>query len=351
MKVKKVETNVILSLFVLAGLIGAFSLAIAGDLEPSAPPGPTMKTLDEVEPRIPIHKSDLPLTINVPGSYYLVEDANSPPTAITVNADNVTIDLMGYSLIGPGKTSGTNYGIFMSGRKNVEIRNGTIRRFSTYGIYENNSSGNGHRVIDVRVFSNGDSGIWLEGSSHLIRGCAATDNYIGIGINGGIGCTITNNTVYANSFHGIWGTSRSNVTSNTVYTNGGSGISIGPGCTVTGNTVYANGLSSIWGSSGSTLTGNTVNANNQSDVTSYAGILVIDDCLVKCNSLNANKQNNIYVKGSGNAIEENLVTDSPGNGINFISVGNFYANNRASGNGTDYSVAAGNTNGGGNASF
>ena len=56
---------------------------------------------------------------------------------------------------------------------------------------------------------------------------------------------------------------------------------------------------------------------------------------------------------SDNAIEENLVTDSPGNSIYFSLVGNFYANNRASGNGTNYAGAlpAGSGDGGGNASF
>jgi hypothetical protein len=50
----------------------------------------------------------------------------------------------------------------MSGRSNVEIRNGTIRNFGSTGIYEESNSGNSHRVINVRVMNNKGCGgfIW-----------------------------------------------------------------------------------------------------------------------------------------------------------------------------------------------
>jgi len=48
METKKAKTTVVVGLLALAGLV-VFSLtAGGGNLEPSAPPGPTMKTLDEV---------------------------------------------------------------------------------------------------------------------------------------------------------------------------------------------------------------------------------------------------------------------------------------------------------------
>ena len=77
--------------------------AVAGDLEPDTAPAPTMKTLDEVEPRIPILRSVSPadtVTITQSGSYYLIGDRYCSYTGIRVDTDNVTIDLMGYSLIG-----------------------------------------------------------------------------------------------------------------------------------------------------------------------------------------------------------------------------------------------------------
>ena len=72
MKAKKVERKVILSLFALAGLIGAFSLAIAGTLEPSAPPAPTMHSLDEIHSQLeaiaPANGDSLPTHEQIAGS-------------------------------------------------------------------------------------------------------------------------------------------------------------------------------------------------------------------------------------------------------------------------------------------
>jgi len=51
METKQKKTKTAVSVLVLAGLVVFALTAIGGNLEPSAPPGPTMKTLDEVEPR------------------------------------------------------------------------------------------------------------------------------------------------------------------------------------------------------------------------------------------------------------------------------------------------------------
>ena len=72
--------------------------------------------------------------------------------------------------------------------------------------------------------------------------------------------------------------------------------------------------------------------------------------LVRDNTLRDNEQYNMYVEHPGNAIEDNLVTNSP-DGIYFDSAGNFFSNNRASGNVSDYSNIEGNTDGGGNYTF
>jgi len=63
----------------------------AGNLNPPAPPtSGTMKTLDQVEPRIPIPASATPtdvFTINQPGSYYLTGDRHCSDAGIQVNVE------------------------------------------------------------------------------------------------------------------------------------------------------------------------------------------------------------------------------------------------------------------------
>jgi hypothetical protein len=137
--------------------------------------------------------NSVPYTITQPGFYYLGKNFTSTGTpAISIEANGVTLDLMGFSLIG----NGTNKGIYMSGRKNVEIRNGCLQNFS-YGIQEESATGVRHRVINVRVEGNNtyllDSyGISLQGNAHLVKGCTAWGSNTGISISNGTvsGCQV-----------------------------------------------------------------------------------------------------------------------------------------------------------------
>jgi hypothetical protein len=118
--------------------------------------------------------TSLPYTISSPGAYYLGGNLSysGDGDGITINSDDVTLDLMGYSLTYTGSAT-ENTGVLINERQNVEIRNGTLSGWYT-GIYE--SYGNtvyGHRVINVRV-ENNSKGVMLGGFGHLIEGCRAT---------------------------------------------------------------------------------------------------------------------------------------------------------------------------------
>ena len=82
------------TLIVTAALVCIFPCVYGqGDLAPSSSPTPTMKTLDQLEPRVPI--SSLPYDITTSGSYYVTTNlvGTAGTNGITIVTDNVTIDL------------------------------------------------------------------------------------------------------------------------------------------------------------------------------------------------------------------------------------------------------------------
>jgi hypothetical protein len=127
--------------------------------------------------------SSLPYTITAPGFYYLSGNLSTTgQMGIWVNANNVTIDLMGFTLTGPGNNSDDlPNGIHIPGRHNVEIRNGTVCNF-WHGISDGGGrDGSNHRVIGIRAQGNG-FGIYFGGEGILIQNCNASNNTVGDGI-------------------------------------------------------------------------------------------------------------------------------------------------------------------------
>ena len=145
--------------------------------------------------------TSVPYTISTPGFYYLAKDLTltTSGSAITVEANDVTIDLMGFTLNYTGSTMPV--GVYMNGRNNVEVRNGTVTNFEN-GISEGSDDGMNHRVINIRAHNNKNPGIALKGSGHLVKGCNSSHNGgMGILVVGG---TVANCVANSNGMSGIW---------------------------------------------------------------------------------------------------------------------------------------------------
>jgi hypothetical protein len=148
MKAKRSKTKLVVILLTLGSTLTFLAFCMAGDPDLGVPtaPGPGISVQAQLI-------SSLPLTIDESGSYYLDQNmrhSSRYTDAIEVNADDVTIDLRGHSLIGRSSSSGTSNGIYMNGRKNVEIRNGTITNFGNNGILEEDTDETASRPVKRR---------------------------------------------------------------------------------------------------------------------------------------------------------------------------------------------------------
>ncbi len=156
--------------------------ALTGDLKPPGGPAPTMNTLKEIYDKVAIGTeiSSCPYEIDSPGFYYITRNLYCPSGShgITISADDVTLDLMGFIIMGSRHLlpSADYHGIFMTGRSNVEIRNGSVIAFTGHGIHEDSFDARGHRIINVRARNNGKIGIHLSSKGNLVKGCTTSSN-------------------------------------------------------------------------------------------------------------------------------------------------------------------------------
>lgn len=317
-----------LNLLLATTALWCSAAALAGDLDPPAGPvTPTMKTLSEVEPRIPIGPDTTPgdsqstFIISQPGSYYFTGrvTGESGKRGILINAHGVKLDLNGFTLQG---VSGSLDGIFMTGfRDGVVIRNGHVSNWGESGIQTRIDTG---RIEDITAISNGEWGI-DNGSAgafttHILR-CDARANgntLPGGGIRASQSAVISHCVAFANFGDGVAADTESRVMHTTSADNTVHGIVVNTGSMVSDCVATGNGAD---------------------------GVRLVNDSYIARNLCKANGNGSdgagIHAIGNDNRIEDNVCLDAD-RGIDVDAAGNFIARNTCSGNTVNWEIFNGN---------
>ncbi len=389
-------------LLIGAAIVVAVSPARAGDLNP--PAGPVAPTPGP-EPRTAINAANTPgdadstFRITQPGSYYLTGNVAGAAGrhGIEVAADGVTIDLMGFQMLGAG---GSLNGV-QAATARVVVRNGIVSAWTdgvslggadcrvegviatantSDGIVINtrgsvlacSASGNALdgisagspsvSILDCVASDNGDEGVSVGSNAvvsrvtaysnvgagiaasfnALITGCIAREN--GDGITAANGAHVADCAVRRNSGDGITLGTGSSVINSNAYDNIGSGITLGMLCTAQGCTAANNESGGMSCDADSTLT----NCNASSNVAQ--GIFVggnrcrIVACTANQNGItDVNNFSGITLSTSNDCVVEGCFFAGNDIGISGVGTGNTIIRNVARGNViTAYNFAAGN---------
>lgn len=127
---------------------------------PPGVPGPTMKSLEQIEPRIPV-VTGAPgvaidafggVTLSQPGSYYLTGNVNYTGSSdgIRITSSGVTLDMMGCSVVFAGAGNADD-AIEITGR-DVVVQNGRIRSTTTYNGINFSAGGFGWGVFSGSLY-------------------------------------------------------------------------------------------------------------------------------------------------------------------------------------------------------
>ncbi len=314
--------------------------ALAGPINPPAGPiAPTNKTLDEVEPRIPLSQETTPgdadsmFRIEEPGSYYLVDDIDieAGKYGVIIVSDGVTLDLKGFTI----SATGSSLDGIRIGSPNVRVHNGAIIGVEGGGVW----SFGGRTILDrVRVRSCGSWGIYCFGPESVVRGCSAS-NCGGIEADtGGIyvlqrGSIIESSTADNNMAEGMYAVEASRILDSTSHSNTGIGIHTEDSCVISGCISFNNGDVGIQVGESSTAIGCAA-SDNQSTGISAGSRSVLETCTSSGNLLSGFRLGRACIvrncDGSSNT-EDGIVTPLATNNANSTIVDSVFSDNGAFG--------------------
>ena len=250
------------------------SRALAGNVTPGDGPG-------------------FPVSIKTSGSYRLASNLTATSTAtsngILVEADDVTIDLNGFTI------SAGNNGISAVQGKNLTIRNGTIHTSHNVALA---SAGYDTRIEDV-IITGSFQGIIIGGAGKaraVIRNSNISNNtQFGVAVDAA-DCLIEGNIISGNGQSGIVIEAHDQNTN--VY---------GGGCKIVNNTINQNGdygIGAYWfsGNSGAQIQNNLINYNTDGGLRIGFGNSVVYG-------------GNVFMGNNGGNSNEQIITDPGHPGI------------------------------------
>lgn len=210
-----------------------------------------------------------PVTITVPGDYYLANNIIDSAVGIIIAVPNVVLDGKGKTLDGVDGASSVGIRIYNAGMTlyNVVVKNVVVTDWGN-GVFLTDVKNS--QLEKVTATSNTGSGILAQNSiRNTIKTCTLTDNGIaGILLyENSDSNTLTGNTATANGLEGmrIRYSSNNEILNNKVLNNNNAGINLEGGSfnTVTGNTITGNKGDGIrvYESSGNVITKNTLKFN------------------------------------------------------------------------------------------
>ncbi|MCB2156468.1 right-handed parallel beta-helix repeat-containing protein [bacterium] len=281
-----------LAVFCTALALALTSICSAqGPLTPPGTPAPIMKSLDEIYTAaeasgpigIPINQETVPggavatFLITEPGSYYLTENLTGEENkdGISVTADDVTIDLHGFTLTG---VPNSKIAINAASSSNFRVSNGTVRTWPEGGVV-----GYIHTRIDgLLVYDCGGAGISTSGSA-IMRNCRVVSS--------------ASTAYYAGDL--------AYLENCTAASGDGAGFAFGGGCVIRNCTAINNGgVGFAQGSGGGSILENCVSNLNNPDGFSLCAGNIVRNCVAYKNTTG------IYLRCGKNMVTENLIRNN-----------------------------------------